>query len=56
MLLKWLRQRLWDAPGDAMLNAWVHLRETRLAFAWSVGLLLCGLAGAAGALAEFGSK
>lgn len=56
MLLKRLRQRLWDAPGDAILGAWLHLRETRPTFAQGVGLLLCGLAGAAGALAEFGGK
>ena len=54
--MKRLSQRLWDGPGDAILGAWVHLRETRPALAWRVGLLLSGLAGFAVALAEFGGK
>ena len=54
--MKRLRQRLWDGPGDAMLGAWVHLRETRPRLAWRVGLLLSCLAGATVALVEFGGR
>lgn len=54
--MKRLRQQLWDGPGDAILGAWVHFRETKPALAWRVGLLLSGLAGAVVALVEFGGK
>lgn len=45
MLLKRLRQRLWDAPGDAILGAWLHLWETRRALAWGVAVAVGAVAG-----------
>lgn len=40
-----LRQRLWDAPGDAILGAWLHLWETRRGLAWGVAVAVGAVAG-----------
>lgn len=48
--MKRLRQRLWDGPGDAMLGAWLHLWETKRAFAWAVAIIVGAVAGIVSAL------